>query len=65
VGALFIAGIIPGIVLAFMLGLTTWWIARRNGYPRMQRSDCATRFRAFRKSVWGLSLWLPRSLDML
>ena len=56
VGALFIAGIIPGIVLAFMLGLTTWWIARRNGYPRMQRSDWATRFRAFRKSVWGLLL---------
>ncbi|MFZ0791248.1 MAG: TRAP transporter large permease subunit [Chromatiaceae bacterium] len=56
VGALFIAGIIPGAVLAFMLGLTTWWIARRNGYPRMKRSDWATRFRAFRKSVWGLLL---------
>ena len=56
VGALFIAGIIPGIVLAFMLGLTTWWIARRRGYPRMRRSDWATRFRAFRKSVWGLLL---------
>ncbi len=56
VGALFIAGIIPGIVLAFMLGVTTWWIARRNGYPRMKRSDWATRFRAFRKSVWGLLL---------
>ncbi|MGE5153937.1 MAG: TRAP transporter large permease [Bdellovibrio bacteriovorus] len=56
VGALFIAGIVPGIVLAFMLGLTTWWIARRRGYPRMQRSDWTTRFRAFRKSVWGLLL---------
>ena len=56
VGALFIAGIIPGIVLAFMLGLTTWWIARRRGYPRMRRSDWATRLRAFRKSVWGLLL---------
>lgn len=52
VGALFMAG----IVLAFMLGTTTWWIARRKGYPRMQRSGCATRFRAFRRSVWGLLL---------
>jgi len=56
VGALFIAGIIPGIVLAFMLGMTTWWIARRNNYPRLPRADWATRFKAFRNSVWGLLL---------
>ena len=28
VGALFMAGVVPGIVLATMLGITTWWIAR-------------------------------------
>jgi C4-dicarboxylate transporter DctM subunit len=56
VGALFIAGIIPGIVLAFMLGMTTWWIARRNHYPRLERADWATRWRTFRRSVWGLML---------
>ncbi|HET6801234.1 MAG TPA: TRAP transporter large permease subunit, partial [Casimicrobiaceae bacterium] len=32
VGQLFIAGIVPGVVLATMLGLTTWWIARKNNY---------------------------------
>src|SRR5215217_1494433 len=26
VGALFIAGIVPGLMLATMLGLTTWWL---------------------------------------
>ena len=56
VGALFIAGIIPGAVLATMLGLTTWWIARRNGYPRLPRANWATRFKALRRSVWGLLL---------
>jgi len=56
VGALFIAGIVPGIVLAFMLGVTTWWIARRNKYPRLPRADWATRIKAFRRSVWGLLL---------
>ena len=56
VGALFIAGIIPGAVLALMLGLTTWYIARRNGYPRMARVNWAGRVKAFRKSVWGLLL---------
>jgi C4-dicarboxylate transporter DctM subunit len=27
VGALFMAGVIPGLMLAFMLGLTTWYRA--------------------------------------
>ncbi|SDW36280.1 TRAP transporter large permease [Thiocapsa roseopersicina] len=56
VGALFMAGVVPGIVLAFMLGVTTWWIARRNNYPRLPRASWATRFRYWRKSVWGLLL---------
>jgi C4-dicarboxylate transporter, DctM subunit len=56
VGALFIAGIIPGALLATMLGLTTWWIARRNGYPRLPKASWAIRFKAFRRSVWGLLL---------
>src|SRR6187399_338416 len=39
VGQLFIAGIVPGIVLATMLGLTTWWLARKNGYPRQPKAN--------------------------
>ncbi len=35
VGKLFIAGIVPGLMLAFLLGLTTWFIARKNNYPRL------------------------------
>src|SRR6187401_1261052 len=38
VGQLFIAGIVPGLVLAFMLGMVTWYRARKNHYPRMQLS---------------------------
>jgi C4-dicarboxylate transporter DctM subunit len=34
VGALFMAGVIPGLLLAFLLGLTAWWRARKFGYPR-------------------------------
>jgi C4-dicarboxylate transporter DctM subunit len=56
VGALFIAGIIPGIVLASMLGFTTWWRARRGNYPRVARATWAARWRYFRDSVWGLLL---------
>jgi C4-dicarboxylate transporter DctM subunit len=58
VGALFIAGIVPGIGLAAMLGLTTWWRARRNDYPRQPKASWRERLRAFRESIWGLLLIL-------
>ncbi|OJU88489.1 MAG: C4-dicarboxylate ABC transporter permease, partial [Burkholderiales bacterium 66-5] len=56
VGALFMAGVIPGIVLAFVLGLVTWWRARKNDYPRLPKASWGERWKAFRESVWGLLL---------
>jgi C4-dicarboxylate transporter DctM subunit len=56
VGKLFIAGIVPGLILATMLGLTTWWRARRGNYPRMQRANWAEKAKAGRESIWGLML---------
>jgi C4-dicarboxylate transporter DctM subunit len=56
VGALFMAGVIPGFMLATMLGAVTWYRARSRDYPRMKRATWSERFRAFRESVWGLLL---------
>ncbi|MBS0338795.1 MAG: TRAP transporter large permease subunit [Proteobacteria bacterium] len=56
VGKLFIAGIVPGLVLATMLGLTTWYRARKFGYPRMPRATAREKFGSFRESAWGLLL---------
>jgi C4-dicarboxylate transporter DctM subunit len=56
VGQLFIAGIVPGLVLASMLGFTTWWIARKNGFPRLPKASWSVRTRALRDSIWGLLL---------
>jgi C4-dicarboxylate transporter DctM subunit len=56
IGALFVAGLLPGIVLALMLAAVTWWIARKNNYPRLARAGWGARFQAFRKSFWGLLL---------
>jgi C4-dicarboxylate transporter DctM subunit len=56
IGALFVAGLLPGSLLTLMLCSVTWWIARRNNYPRMKRASWAERFGFFRKSVWGLML---------
>src|SRR6478736_3407023 len=56
VGQLFMAGVIPGLMLASMLGATTWYRAWKNDYPRMPKASWAERFTAFRKSIWGLLL---------
>jgi len=56
VGALFMAGVIPGIVLAMVLGGVTWWRARKNNYPRLPKASWSERWKAFRESVWGLFL---------
>ena len=58
VGQLFIAGIVPGLILATMLGTTTWYRAWRNDYPRMARATWGECWRAFRESFWGLFLIL-------
>ena len=56
VGAMFIAGIVPGIAMATALGLTTWYIARKNDYPRMPKASWTERWVAFKESAWGLML---------
>ena len=56
VGQLFIAALIPGLILSFLLGATTWYRAWRNDYPRMPRETWRERWHAFRESVWGLLL---------
>jgi C4-dicarboxylate transporter DctM subunit len=56
VGQLFMAGVIPGLILASMLGATTFYRAWKNDYPRMPKATWAECFTAFRRSVWGLLL---------
>jgi C4-dicarboxylate transporter, DctM subunit len=56
IGALFVAGLLPGIMLALMLGGVTWYIAKKNNYPRMRKATWLQRLKYFQKSVWGLML---------
>jgi C4-dicarboxylate transporter DctM subunit len=56
VGQLFMAGVIPGLVLATLLGLTTWYRARKFNYPRLVKATWAQRLSALRESIWGLFL---------
>jgi C4-dicarboxylate transporter DctM subunit len=56
IGALFVAGLLPGIMLTTMLCGVTWFISKRRGYPRMPRANWGERLKLFRESVWGLML---------
>ena len=56
VGKLFMAGVIPGLVLATLLGITTWYRARKYNYPRLARATWRERLFALRESFWGLLL---------
>ena len=56
VGSLFMAGVMPGLLLASMLGAITWYRARKFNYPRQAKASFVERFRAFRESFWGLFL---------
>ena len=56
IGRLFIAGIVPGIMLAVLLMVVTWIVAKKRNYPRMPRATGKELWTAFRESVWGLFL---------
>jgi C4-dicarboxylate transporter, DctM subunit len=56
VGQMFMAGVIPGLMLATLLGLTTFYRAWKFDYPRLPKASWTERFVAFRKCMWGLLL---------
>jgi C4-dicarboxylate transporter DctM subunit len=55
VGTLFMAGVVPGLVLASMLGLVTWYRAWKNDYPRMPLAGGRTGTQATIAAIGGLS----------
>ena len=56
IGQMFLAGVVPGLMLAAFLGFTTWFRARKYGYPRLPKASAGQRWHAFRESFWGLLL---------
>src|SRR5450432_2205202 len=56
IGALFVAGLLPGSLLTAMLCVVTWYLARKRNYPRMTKASWPETWYAFRESIWGLML---------
>jgi C4-dicarboxylate transporter DctM subunit len=56
IGALFVAGLLPGTLLTVMLCIVTWLLAKKRDYPRVAKATWGDTWRAFRESLWGLML---------
>jgi C4-dicarboxylate transporter DctM subunit len=56
IGDLFIAGIVPGILLTALLMAAVAVLARRNDFPRQPRADWRTVLKCGRDAIWGLLL---------
>jgi C4-dicarboxylate transporter DctM subunit len=56
IGALFVAGLLPGSLLTAMLCVVTWYLAKQRNYPRMKKANWAETWYALKESIWGLML---------
>jgi len=56
ISKLFLAGIVPGILLGMSLAVTWWWLVRRENVAPPQRATRAELLQALREAVWALGL---------
>lgn len=54
VGTLFLAGVIPGLLMGAYLCLVTFFVSRRRGYPVARRSTLRQAGAATRRAIWAL-----------
>ena len=56
IGKLFLAGIVPGLLMGAAIALAWWWVARREAVLPPPRASLTERLRALRESFWALLL---------
>ncbi len=56
VGRMFMAGIVPGAMLAALLAVAVWWRAGKLQLMQARRASAGEVFSAFKDSLWGLAL---------
>src|SRR3990167_7262539 len=56
VGRIFMAGVVPGILLGLMLMVAVWWRAGKLKTAPPPKASFGEVFRTFRESLWGLAL---------
>jgi tripartite ATP-independent transporter DctM subunit len=56
IGKLFIAGIVPGLMIGLALAMTWWWVGRKEALPLPERKTAAEVWATAREAVWALML---------
>ena len=56
IGKLFVAGVLPGIILTVVMMVTLMVIAKRQDMPRQERASFRKVVKTFREALWGLML---------
>jgi TRAP-type transport system large permease protein len=56
ISKLFLAGIVPGLLMGVSIGVAWWLVARREPVTLPRRATAAERMRALRSSLWALFL---------
>ena len=56
ISKLFLAGIVPGVLLGLSLAVTWWWLVRRENVAPPKRATRAELLLALREALWALGL---------
>jgi tripartite ATP-independent transporter DctM subunit len=56
IGKLFLAGIVPGVLMGAAIAITWWLVARSEGAKTPPKATRAEQLKAFRESTWALVL---------
>jgi C4-dicarboxylate transporter DctM subunit len=56
VGKLFIAGVVPGLVLTAVLLVYAVYRSKKGGFTPMEPASWGERFRVIRRNIWGIAL---------
>ena len=56
ISKLFLAGIVPGLLMALSIAIAWWWVAKRENVQPPPKASWAERGRALRESTWALVL---------
>ena len=56
ISKLFLAGIVPGILMGASIAVAWWWVARRENVTPPPKASAAQRLHALRESTWALVL---------